>query len=95
MIATEKLVSHILRNNADPGYVTKKLQSYEKLAQRRRELQRCREKARADYDAALNGVGASEAALRKECDHPDTHYHADPSGNRDSWSECNICGASV
>lgn len=29
------------------------------------------------------------------CKHQDTTYHPDPSGNNDSYTECNICGKSL
>ena len=35
------------------------------------------------------------AKLQKKCKHEETVYHPDPSGNKDSWTECDICGLSV
>lgn len=33
--------------------------------------------------------------LRQLCPHDRTTYHPDPSGNSDSHTECDVCGASV
>ena len=30
--------------------------------------------------------------LRDKCDHPETTFHSDPSGNNDSYFSCDICG---
>lgn len=34
-------------------------------------------------------------AFQKMCKHPLTNYYPDPSGNNDSYTECDICGAEV
>lgn len=33
--------------------------------------------------------------IRDGCRHEDTTYYADPSGNNDSYTQCNICGANL
>ncbi len=35
------------------------------------------------------------AEFRKGCPHPSTTYYPDASGNNDSHTECDICGAEV
>lgn len=30
--------------------------------------------------------------LQKQCKHPNETYHPDPSGNSDSYYECDLCG---
>lgn len=30
--------------------------------------------------------------IRKDCDHQDYTFYGDPSGNNDSFRQCNVCG---
>ena len=53
-------------------------------------------------DALEKETGAKREALRQElreaqkkCTHKHTTYYPDASGNNDSWTECDECGAEV
>ncbi len=43
----------------------------------------------------LAAIGRERARIRKSCKHQTTQYHGDPAGGSDSWTECQICGAST
>lgn len=32
---------------------------------------------------------------QSKCEHPKTTYHPDPSGNNDSYTECDVCGKEI
>jgi hypothetical protein len=50
------------------------------------------DKAREDHDRRVAGIEKDIARLRAYCPHYTTTYHPDPSGNNDSWRECDACG---
>lgn len=49
----------------------------------------------ADYKQQRENLEQRLRQLRARCPHLDVTYHPDPSGNNDSWRECNLCGAEV
>lgn len=44
---------------------------------------------------AIKEVDVKILYTQKRCEHYATIYHPDPSGNSDSYYECDICGATV
>ncbi len=53
-----------------------------------------RSKLHAAYKADATYLDTQLAVFQKSCAHAKTTFNADPAGN-DSWTECDICGASV
>jgi hypothetical protein len=45
-----------------------------------------------DFDAKREFLRAELRKEQKKCPHTKTTYHPDPSGNNDSYSECDVCG---
>lgn len=48
--------------------------------------------AEAHYLQVKHTCRQEIANLRKQCTHPKTTYHPDPSGNNDSCYRCDTCG---
>lgn len=49
----------------------------------------------ARHNSAMRGIEETAKRFREQCGHPVTKRHGDPSGNGDSWTECEVCGAEV
>jgi len=45
-----------------------------------------------NYDKKIKDLKATIKEWQKKCQHWTRTYHPDPSGNNDSFYECNICG---
>lgn len=52
-------------------------------------------KAQKQYEATKQQLQSQLKACQKDCPHFLTTYYPDASGNNDSWTECDICGAEV
>ena len=50
------------------------------------------EKLDAEYSARREILRQNLRAAQAVCEHPKTTYHPDPSGNNDSYTECDVCG---
>ncbi len=48
--------------------------------------------AHENYLAVKNSCETDIQKLRDKCDHPETTFHSDPSGNNDSYFSCDVCG---
>ena len=46
----------------------------------------------AEYKAKRDHLREVLRGYQAKCDHPKTTYHPDPSGNNDSYTECDVCG---
>lgn len=49
----------------------------------------------AEYKTKKDALKASLREAQKQCKHEKTTYHPDPSGNNDSYTECDYCGAEI
>lgn len=45
-----------------------------------------------EYNAKKLGLKIILKEAQAKCNHPRTTYHPDPSGNNDSYIECDVCG---
>jgi len=57
-----------------------------------------RKALKTEIEVYHNGIEECNKRLRdlyKKCPHTSTVFHADPSGNNDSYSECLICGGHI
>lgn len=95
MTISERTIRHVLAKTTDAKAVAQLLQFYESVQQQRRKLYAEREKVRKDYENELRQIDKAEWDNQQRCDHPDTEYHADPSGGQDSCTTCLICGAEL
>jgi hypothetical protein len=48
-----------------------------------------------DYKIKKDLLKEKLREAQKKCDHPVTTYHPDPSGNNDSYTECDVCGKEI
>lgn len=46
----------------------------------------------AKYDLRIKELRVCIRDWQKKCEHWSKTYHPDPSGNNDSFYECNVCG---
>ncbi len=53
------------------------------------------EKLDAEYKAKRDALKQTLREAQAKCDHPKTTYHPDPSGNNDSYTECDVCGKEI
>lgn len=44
------------------------------------------------YEEAENKCALDVTEIKKRCTHPTTTYFPDPSGNNDSYTQCDVCG---
>lgn len=64
----------------------------------RKRLRRVRDERsdiEAEYKADLIRLDQERDEIRRSCPHFTSTYHGDPSGGRDSWTECDDCGAEL
>lgn len=54
-----------------------------------------REDAKDALKERLRAIEQSLLAVQNTCPHYERTFHGDPSGNNDSWTCCDICGASL
>ena len=52
-------------------------------------------KAVQNFEAEKAMIEKEKREVQKKCQHWETKYYPDPCRNSDSWTECQICGASV
>ena len=50
---------------------------------------------RDEFKAKLNDLERDRRSVRQDCSHALYTYYPDPSGNNDSHTTCDICGASI
>ena len=46
----------------------------------------------AEHSKALDALRKRTQTLYRRCPHQRGHYHGDPAGGSDSWTECPLCG---
>lgn len=76
-------------------YLVEQLNIVQKI---RADLTRCHadeEAVKAQYEAAKKAIRDRQAHTRKLCQHWKTTYHTGASGNNDSYTDCDICGAEI
>jgi hypothetical protein len=68
------------------------LDRYRKIKQTVWDLNVLIETEEKAFRERLRQIHVEISAVRKTCDHPETHYEPDPSGNNDSTTTCMVCG---
>lgn len=96
MIITAKIIEAIQKQRGTSAEaLAEALQDIGKIERGVAMIQKQKEKAYKDHALRIAGLGNELAAIQASCPHSETQFHGDPSGGRDSWTECTICGASV
>ena len=101
MDVTKELIDYILEkckkqkpeNEAEA--IALCLKHYETCHRDRLAFDKQRKAAKEEYEKQLKRIDETEKIMQGACDHPARTFHADSSGNNDSWSECQICGAEI
>lgn len=62
------------------------------IAQKSRELKQTILEVQRKADARIKNLEKKLTQLQNTCSHSKTTFHSDPSGNNDSFLECEICG---
>ena len=57
------------------------------------ELIERRKKEVETHEIFIRTIGSQIRDIQMECNHPETEYHPDASGNNDTWHTCLICEA--
>ena len=76
-------------------YLAEQLQLVEEIRQSVRRLYKERQEAERRHTEELDAIAKQLAEVHKRCGHPSRTHHPDPAGGSDSWTECDVCGASV
>lgn len=74
---------------------TERLGCCEKIASQIARVQRAIQIAEEEHAATMKKFDGEIEAIRVGCRHEFTKYFPDASGNNDSFSECQVCGAEV
>ena len=76
-------------------YMANRIKEVQSTRRQYENLQDKQYKIKADYQNALSEWSKELFELQKKCKHELTKYHADASGNNDSWTSCEICEKEV
>lgn len=85
----KEIMGRVGTNAEDMATELKRISSIQK---QKFELQQKRYRAKSDYEAVLKCIAEEEKHLRENCPHYSTNFHEDPSGGRDSFTQCSHCG---
>ena len=93
---TEKLLKSIRAakpaDKSEDQWLIEEMDRLEGIVEGISQALRAMERAKKEYDKVCIVENGKIDHLQKSCDHYDTTYHPDASGNNDSCTVCNICG---
>lgn len=91
---TQQLIASIMssKQNADADYIYAKLTEVESIAKGIKSANKEIETECKKHETIVNGINLKIITLQKQCSHWSKTHHSDPSGNSDSFYECDICG---
>ena len=92
MKISSDLVIHILKLTNDPKEIASQLEAYKRRYQARLDTLRMVEDENKRHAQALKDIKEANRVNQANCDHPIANYYGDPSGGRDSFHQCDICG---
>jgi len=78
--------------NCNAEYIYSSLKEVEDIANVKRSLNKEIEEENKKHEAKVKNVKQRMTELQERCKHWSKTYHPDPSGNSDSYYECDICG---
>jgi chromatin segregation and condensation protein Rec8/ScpA/Scc1 (kleisin family) len=92
---TQQLIVNIMdaveHASCSAEYIYNNLKEVEAIAKFRKDLNREIEEENKKHEAKIKDVKQRMTALQERCKHWSKTYHPDPSGNSDSYYECDIC----
>lgn len=77
------------------GYLTDSIRDINCIRNTLHSISCTRQRLLKEYEEALQELKKDELSIQKHCLHYSTTYFGDPAGGNDSWTQCDICGASV
>lgn len=77
---------------ADAEYIYKNLKDIEHVVTSMKGLNKEVEAECKRHEVSVKEIKGKIAALQQYCHHWSRTYHPDPSGNNDSFYECDVCG---
>lgn len=75
-----------------PPILVKELQRINYIRNSRSLINENKIKAKEEYEMKCKNLNTEMTELQKNCKHETQSYNGDPSGGRDSFYECDICG---
>lgn len=79
------------RPDADANYIYERLKEAEDVKSQVRALEKDRTKEHARHGEAIKEIDSRLKEAQTRCKHWSRTYHPDPSGNSDSFYECDTC----
>jgi hypothetical protein len=101
MEITKELIYKIICDHSNGSdlplaeYMANRIKEVQSTRWQYENLQNKQYKIKTDYQNALSECGKELFEIQKKCKHELTIYHADASGNNDSWTSCEICEKEV
>lgn len=91
---TQQLIASIMssKSDVDADYVYAKLTEVENITKGIRSANKEIEAECKKHETIIKEIKLKITTLQKQCNHWSKTYHPDPSGNSDSFYECEICG---
>lgn len=77
------------------AYIADELSRMQAIRDELRRIARSRQKLIDDHNNDLENLEAAELDIQRTCPHRRTSWHGDPSGNNDSFVECEDCRATA
>lgn len=68
------------------------LEQLRKISEAKWANEKAKQVAHETYQKTLQEIADRNYKNQQNCSHPTHSYHADSSGNNDSYCECSICG---
>ena len=91
-VPSEKTIALLLKKTTDPKIIRDELIAIAETQEKIEKINREMDKLQFNTDQKMKQLKEELINVRTTCSHPDQTYYPDPSGNSDSFYECNICG---
>lgn len=92
---TLKMLSQIYKGDDLVGFLRDVDNEAEATKAKIRQLDQETEEEKQRHKEAMRAIGQKYADVSASCNHYQTTYYPDPSGNNDSSITCDICGKEV
>lgn len=91
---SKQLIASIMSDkpDADANYIYKKLKENEDITSSIKSANKEIEAECKKHETTIKEIKLKITTLQKKCAHWSKTYHPDPSGNNDSYYECESCG---
>ena len=96
MEVTEKLLKAVMKEvGTDPTAIAAKIAEARRCWLSVKTLETTRRRIIVDHKSTLSLLEKDFSEARSKCKHWATTFHPDASGNNDSFSTCDVCGAEL